>query len=99
MTTTTARRILAAIAAAVIAVGLTGCAQAGGGATTCGEYLSMDADGQSAVVKRMLTDRGASTNNGTINLTKGEVWTYCQTLGSDSSTIDSIYGWETILPT
>jgi len=87
-------RVATGIMAAVLAIAtLTGCGSSNeGGQTTCGEYLSMNSSNQTKAVTKMLQDHGGSTSNGNITLTKLSVQAYCRTAGSNSSTIDGVYG-------
>ena len=84
---------LVAVAVCVAAmITLAGCSSASGGSTTCGKYLNMSSSNQTKVVTQMLKDHGGSTSNGNITLTKASVWAYCNMMGSNSSTIDGVYG-------
>jgi len=86
-------KIAIAATAAVLALAtLSGCSGSAGGSTTCGSYLNMSSSGQTKAVTKMLQSHGGSTSNGNITLTKLSVAAYCRTIGSNSSTIDGVYG-------
>ena len=83
--------VAAAVAVAAMAC-LAGCSGASGGSTTCGKYLDMSSSKQTKAVTDMLKEHGGSTSNGNVILTKASVWAYCNTLGSNDSRIDGVYG-------
>jgi len=80
------------VVAAVSLAGLVGCSSDKGSKTTCGDYLGMSSGDQTKAVTKMLQDHGDSTANGNIALSKLSVQAYCRTVGSNSSTIDGVYG-------
>jgi hypothetical protein len=63
-----------------------------GGATTCGQYKKASDSGKKSAVTKMLEEHGDSTSNGSVTLTRASVRAYCETIGSDSDRIDSVYG-------
>lgn len=88
----TAKILGSSLVAVACLLSMAGCGSNAGGATTCGDYLRMSSSNQSKAVEKMLSDHGQSTSNGNITLTKVSVWGYCQTVGSNSSTIDGVFG-------
>jgi len=82
---------IAAMAVLMLAT-MGGCSSNSGGSTTCEKFLAMNDSDQAQTVTKMLDSRKLSTDNATVMLTRLSVNAYCQTTGSNSDRIDSIYG-------
>jgi len=84
-------KVMTSIVAAGLASGalLTGCgAKAEGGDTECKDYLSAnDQDKQAAVSKMLKDEKGTDASQLEITGTKLSVQTFCQTAGTENSTI------------
>ena len=81
------KKLAAAAAVLVFALGGAGCSNSGA-STTCGEYNKMNADQKTALVKQALADKG-NTNpaNAEVNAKVLLADAYCQTAGRDSDPI------------
>jgi acid stress chaperone HdeA len=87
--------------AALIAAGtmlLTGCSGSGilgnrGGDTSCGDFRQQNDEARNETIKEYLRQKSGNNrepNNMEVNLTKGAVGLYCETIGRDSDPIRSV---------
>jgi hypothetical protein len=82
-----------AAVAAFAALALTGCSGGNaGGATTCGTFLAMNSDQQTAVITSFYESNGSDTSNGSISLGVLSANLYCSTVASNDDPISGING-------
>ena len=83
----------AAAALGFAALALAGCSGGNaGGATTCGAYLAMSSDQQTAVITTFYESTGADTSNGSISIGVLSAQLYCSTVASNDDPISGING-------
>ncbi len=75
------------------ALALAGCSGGNaGGATTCGTFLAMSTDQQTAVITTFYESTGADTSNGSISVGVLSANLYCSTVASNDDPISGING-------
>ena len=80
-------------AVAVTTLALTGCSGGNaGGATTCGAFLAMNQQQQTAVITTFYESTGADTSNGSISIGVISANLYCSTVASNDDPISGING-------
>lgn len=88
----TFKKFSAALGAVLMAATLAACSGGSdGGATACGDYLDKDTSGKNDVISDYLDELGESNpSNMEIAAVRTTITAYCHTVGSNTTTINSL---------